>query len=222
MSDKPEINVMKNLEEKNIEAITAAEPQAALPNEDTIPPHKKYIRRMKKFQKYYIQLLMIVCAIIAVSVVIAVVYNLLLGVSIAIFAAILYNSWAVSEMYKEIGIKYKSITGGIKITACKQRYGEIMWIPASLIHFDVIEIDDRAFAEKNNENLVKIFLPKTLKYIGENVFVSCDSLKEIFFEGNEEEWNQIEKKTDLSSYKIIFDAKYPPMPRKKRLQLKKK
>ena len=222
MSDKPEIEITEASKENSEELSNEAKTQTTAPAEVAIPPHKRYIQRLIKFQKYYFQLLMIVGGIIAVSVVIAVLYNLLLGVSTAIFAAILYNSWASSEMYKDIGLKYKSIAGGIKIIACKARYGEIMWIPASLIRFDVIEIDDRAFSSRNNEELSKLFLPKTLKYIGKDVFDGCDSLKEIFFEGNEEEWNKIEKKTDFSCYKVIFEAKYPPIPKKKKNRSNKK
>ena len=224
MSDKPEINTnnIETAQEKNAEPVKTATPQPSASIENTLPPHKRYIQRMQKFQKYYMQLIMIVGGIIAVSVVIAVVFNLLLGASIAVFAAILYASWTTSEMYRDIGLKYKSIVGGIKITACKARYGEIMWIPASLIHFDVIEIADNAFLGRSNEELTKLFLPKTLTYIGKDVFCGCESLKEIFFEGSKQDWEKIEKDTDMSCYKIIFDAKYPPMPKKKRPQQNKK
>ncbi len=220
MSDKPETNISE-VSKENLDKATVAS-HSLTPNEAALPPHKRYVQRMIRYRNYYIQLLMIVGAIIAVSIFIAVLYSLLLGASVAIIAAILYSFWAVSEMYKTIGLKYKSIVGGIRITACKARYGEIMWIPASLILFDVIEIDDRAFAKRNNEELTKLFLPKTLKYIGEDVFDGCDSLKDIFFEGIEEEWNKIEKKTDLSSYNVIFEAKYPPMPKKKNFLTNKK
>lgn len=222
MSDKPEINATEASAENTTEIPTSTEDQATISAEMALPPHKRYIQRIKKFQKYYTQLVIIIGAIIVISVIIAVVYNLIIGVSTVIFAAILYNSWASSEMYKELGIKYKSITGGIIVTSCKARYGDIMWIPASLIRFDVIEIDDRAFAKRNNESLTKLFLPKTLKKIGTDIFDGCDSLKEIFFEGSEEEWNNVEKNTDFSCYKVIFEAKYPPIIKKKKKLSRKK
>lgn len=222
MSDKPEINIDDISTKKNGEPKKEVTSQPLTPNEATLPPHKRYIQRMIKFKIYYSQLLLIIGSIIAVSVFIAVLHNLILGASGAILAAILYRAWAVSQMYRDIGLKYSSIVGGIRITACTARYGEIMWIPASLIFFDVIELGDRAFAKRKNEELTKLFLPKTLKYIGEDVFDGCDSLKDIFFEGSEEEWNKIEKNTDFSSYNVIFDAKYPPISKKKNLLTNKK
>ena len=181
-----------------------------------LPPHKEYARRILKYKNYYFQLLCIMGAIAAVGVVVAVMFNLLFGVSLAVFSAVIYAFLASDEMYKSIGIKYKSVVGGIKLISCRATYGNVLWIPSSLIGFDVIEIGDRAFSSPKNDILTRVFLPKTLKKIGAEAFADCEALKEIFFEGTETEWNKIEKNTDISAYKIIFEAKYPPIPKKKK------
>ena len=41
------------------------------------------------------------------------------------------------------------------------------------------------------KNLKRIWLPKSIKYIPRNCFKDCESLEEIYFEGNEEEFKQI-------------------------------
>ena len=90
------------------------------------------------------------------------------------------------------------------------------------MRFDVTRIEDKAFLSKHNAELRCVFLPKTLLSIGKDVFEGCQSLEAIFFEGTEEEWERIEKETDLSSLRITFEAKYPPVVKKKKIKQAKK
>lgn len=56
---------------------------------------------------------------------------------------------------------------------------------------DYVEyIETRAFA--GCRNLKYITIPATLKYLGEEVFDMDDDLKNIYYSGTEEEWNNIE------------------------------
>ncbi|MBQ7384242.1 MAG: hypothetical protein IJV72_05570 [Clostridia bacterium] len=187
-----------------------------------LPPHKEYARRMLKFQSYYMNLLGCVGAAAALGIVIAVAYNVIIGACLAILCAIIYSVFTYDEMLKGLGIGYKSVEGGIKVTAVRARYGEVIWIPSSLIWFDIVAIGDRAFESDKNSELKKVFLPKTLKSIGSDIFFGCESICEIYFEGTEQEWEQIEKETDLTPYKVIFEAKYPPIPKKKKKSAPKK
>ncbi len=185
-----------------------------------LPPHKIYTRRLVKFRAYYSQLLITMGILAAISVVIAVAFNLIIGVAIAIATAIIYAFFVSDEMYKKLGIKYTSISGGLKINVSHARYGNVLWIPSNIIGLDVIEIGDRAFLSENNEALSCVFLPSTLKKIGENIFENCSSLTDVHFEGSEKQWRKIENKTDFSALNLKFDAKYPPLPKKKTTQKK--
>ena len=91
-----------------------------------------------------------------------------------------------------------------------------MWIPSKLIFFEVTRIENEAFNSKHNGELRCVFLPKTLRSIGSDVFKSCDALEDIFFEGSEAEWEKIEKETDFSALKVTFNAVYPPIAKKKK------
>lgn len=44
----------------------------------------------------------------------------------------------------------------------------------------------------NMKNLKRIWLPKRITYIPKECFMGCDSLEEIYYEGTEDEFNQIE------------------------------
>ena len=183
-----------------------------------LPPHKEYAKRMAQFNVYYFQLLAIIGAIVILAVVLAVTQSVIVGVSLAVASAVLYKFFTSDEMFKRLGMDYSSVEGGMRVKACRARYGDVMWIPSKLIWFDVIEIGDRAFASEKNAELKRVFFPVSLKKIGEDIFADNTSVSEIFFEGTQEEWEKIEKHTDLSDYKVIFEAKYPPIPKKKKKQ----
>lgn len=44
----------------------------------------------------------------------------------------------------------------------------------------------------NMKNLKRIWIPKKIKYIPKDCFKGCESLEEIYYEGSEEEFNEIE------------------------------
>ena len=203
----------ENKIEINESAENAPAPQSARPAN---PPHKEYAKRMLSFSSFYIGFIVIVGVIMALAVAVAVLYNVMLGVAIAAFGVFFYTSFLSENLSKTLGFRYVSLAGGIRLTMCRARYGEVMWVPESLMWFDVIAIGDGAFTSPKNAELKKVFLPKTLTEIGKDVFSGCDALEDIYYQGSEEEFAKISSETDFSAYRIIFDAKYPPMPKKKK------
>ncbi|MBQ8141508.1 MAG: hypothetical protein IJ038_07435 [Clostridia bacterium] len=214
INEREEIKVQNADTENDVK--TASVPKQEVKEErPALPPHKEYAKRNLQFHNYYNQLLFAICVAVVLAVAVAVAYNVVIGLSIGAVAAVIYAVFVSDEAYKKLGVKYKSIAGGAAVSACRARYGEVFWLPSRIIGFDVIRIDDRAFSSPKNEELKCVFLPSTLKEIGENIFEDCPSLCEIHFEGSEKDWERIEKKTDFSSLNLKFDAKYPPIPKKK-------
>ena len=221
------------MSEKDNEIIKATEEnQHELASEETdnspaeeifLPPDEEYIKRNLAFREYYRKLLCLVGAIEAAAITLGILWNVLVGVSVAVLGAVIYTVYASDESYKKLGGRYSSGVGGITLTKCRAVYGDTLIIPPSLIGLDVISIGDRAFcvSDKNNDLRI-IYLPATLKTVGEDIFESCDSLDEIYFEGSEEEWEKIESRTDLSAYTVTFGAKYPELPKKEKKAKKKK
>ncbi|MBO4914358.1 MAG: leucine-rich repeat domain-containing protein [Oscillospiraceae bacterium] len=74
------------------------------------------------------------------------------------------------------------------------------------IYFGVTSISDVAFG--NCENLVRIDIPTSVGYIGQNAFFSCVNLKDVYYEGQEEDWNAItgEGKNDFPTCTEIHFA----------------
>ena len=199
-----------DVKKENDNTKTGEESAAAL------PPHKEYVKRLADNKEKYIQTLIMALAFSATGIVIAIIEDLLIGIALALLAAVLYVRFASDAMYKTLGFRYSTYTHGMKLTLCRACYGDVMWIPARLNFFEVTRIEDHAFKTKHNAELRCVFLPRTLKSIGKDVFEDCGALCDVFYEGSEEEWKKIETETDLSSYRVVFDAKYPPMPKKKK------
>ena len=208
-------------EEKKIdidESVAVSEESAPVPQPErpTLPPHKEYAKRMLNFSDFYIGFIAIVGIIMALAVAIAVIYSVALGVAIALFGVFFYVNFLPDNMSKILGFRYVSLPGGIRLTMCRARYGEVMWVPDRLMWFDVIAIGEGAFSSPKNSELKKVFLPKTLTEIGKDIFAGCDALEDIYYQGTAEEFSKIKCETDLSAYRMIFDAKYPPMLKKKK------
>ena len=207
-------------EDKKIEIEETAPPEesATPPKSErpAVPPHKEYAKRMLNFSDFYIGFIVIVGIIMAAAICVAVLYNVAFGVAIAAFGVFFYTSFLSENLSKTLGFRYVSLAGGIRLTMCRARYGEVMWVPDRLMWFDVIAIGDGAFKSEKNAELKKVFLPRTLTEIGKDVFEGCDSLEDIYYQGSEEDFAKISCGTDLSAYRIIFDAKYPPLLKRKK------
>ena len=175
---------------------------------------EEYIKRLRAFSKFYVVILAFVAALVAGAIAAAVLYDVLVGVSVAFFGVIFYAVQVPDKMSKELGVRYVSLAGGIRLTKCRARYGERLIIPESLMWFDVIEIGDAAFATDKNSELREVFLPATLRVIGKDAFSGCDALEAIYYGGSEEAWSRVYSETDLSGVKIVFDAEYPQIPKK--------
>ncbi len=79
-----------------------------------------------------------------------------------------------------------------------------------------IEIPDSvsliyACAFENCTNLVAIAIPKSLALIHEYAFVGCDNIKDVYYEGTKEEWENItisESETGILNARIHYETTY--------------
>ena len=205
------------------EAASASAEEKIPEEEKPLPPDEEYIKRTLAFGEYYRRLLCIAGAIEAAAIALAVLWNVLVGVSIAVLGAVIYFVYSSDEAYKRLGVRYISGVGGITLTKCRAVYGDTLIIPPSLIGLDTLSIGDRALCVSDkNKSLSRVYLPATLRTVGEDIFEGCDALEEIYFEGSREEWKRIESRTDFTSYEITFGAEYPALPKKEKKSRKKK
>lgn len=187
-----------------------------------LPPHKAYIKRLSAFNGFYLRLIIAIGVMLVAAIAVALLFSIVLGAAIVIAAVLLYRFFSQDELNKQLGLKFTSIVGGIRITSCAPRYGDVIWIPRTLAYFEVTELCDGAIKSSSSAELRCLFLPKSLRRIDPKAFSECESLSEIRFEGSREEWEGIEKPEELSGITLFFDAVYPPMSSKKSRKKSKK
>ena len=196
--------------------------QSADGNKKALAPHKEYAKRMSEFSEKFLMTLLATAVAMVMGIALSIYSHFLIGLAAAALGVIIYIKFVSSDMYSLLGIEYKTYEKGMKLTKCRARYGDVFWVPARLMFFDVVKIENKAFCNDHNAELRCVFLPKSLQAIGKDVFEGCDALEDIFFEGSREEWEKIEKLTDLSSLRITFDAKYPAIKKKSKKKKSKK
>jgi hypothetical protein len=161
-------------------------------------------------------LVILAIAGIGIAIATAIISDLLLGAAIAFVTVFCYVRFCASEMRDKLGLSYKTDTASLTVTSCRPKYGDVLYVPAKLLWYDVEAIADEAFKAKKNSELREVYFPASLKKIGKNIFVNCPNLEAVRFEGTKEEWEALEKETDFENITITFCAVYPSLPSKKK------
>ena len=189
--------------------------------EEGMSCEQKYLRRLAAFERFYIGLLALVGITVAASIAIAVMSNVLLGMSLALLGAALYVYFVSDELYKQLGLRYKNECGSITVTRATASYGDTLVLPARLLYADVTRIADGALNTPKNSELTRIYIPKSIKYIGSNVLPEVHCLTDILFEGTREQWDAIEKHSELDGIKLSLECEYPLLPPRQKKPKKK-
>ncbi|MBR2387763.1 MAG: hypothetical protein IKB02_03235 [Clostridia bacterium] len=199
--------------QENINSVqsTPEECGTSVPPQNKKDPEKLFPLRYSKYNSFYLLVVLAAVISIGVGIFVAVTGDLMWGVVIFFAGIFIYAYFASSELHEKLGIWHRTDAGALLVTKCRARYGDVFYIPSRLLWYDVEEICDRAFFSPANKNgeLVAVFLPKSLKKIGEDVFASCESLHTLYFEGSEEEFSKIESKTSFEGMEIIFNSSLP-------------
>jgi hypothetical protein len=181
-----------------------------------------YVKAYTRADRFYRQLVAVICVACAIGIGIAVMLDVIVGACIAICAAMLYSYFSSDDIYKRLGLRFTHVRGRIHITRAVAKYGDTLVIPSRLVFADVTAIDDGAFVSPKNEELVRVFIPKSIAHIGQDAFGEHTSHVEILFEGSAEEWGRVDGAQQLSAMPIAFDFTAPTLPEKKKKKKKSK
>ena len=172
--------------------------------------------------KTYLLLVISAAVLAAAAIALAVLWKVFYGLLFAIIVALVYTVAASNILYSRLGFSYDSTQGELRIKDVYGKNRDQVFLPRRLFWLDVCEIGDRAFCHASSAKITTVYLPSTLKTIGENVFEGCESLCRICFEGTKEEWESIEKKTSLEGIEILFSQEIAyPVKQKKQKKAKK-
>ncbi len=179
-----------------------------------ISEKQKYVSALKKFSDFYVLLLCITGVACAAAITVAIMFNVIIGIAIAVFACAIYIYFSENKSRAILGIDYKNVCGSITVTHAFATYGTALFIPSLLIFADVTRLGDGAFNSQKNCNIKEIYLPASIEYIGKDIFGSTCIPDTVYFEGTSEDWNKIQKHTSFEEIKIVFNTQMPSLPKK--------
>ena len=171
--------------------------------EQSLPPKERYLLRLKEFSSFYLMLVTVCAVTYVAAIAIAIILNLLIGVALAIFTAIIYFFFSTQEPKRYLGISCKLCAGRIHITHLEAAYGDTAYVPSRLMWADVTKIDDGALASDENASISSLYLPSSIELIGKDIFGNNPTRPVIYYEGTLEEWEKISTQTDLSKLLVV-------------------
>ena len=174
-------------------------------------PFKLYPMRLEKFMSFYRTLVVAAFAGITAAVIVAIYESLLYGALIGIGSIFIYIFFASNEIFEKLGLAYKTTAGSLEIKYCRKKYGDVFFVPSKILWYDVEKIGDEAFNSVKNEGLTEIYIPKSIKSFGKDVFCGCADLIAIRFEGSEEEWQAIENVVEAvpDGVELTYNSEFP-------------
>jgi hypothetical protein len=208
---------MNDTELKNAESENASASTTELTEE------QKFLSALKAIKKRYIITLIITAAITLGAIICAVHYKVSLGLLLLILAVVTYLAIVINMLYTKLGIAYRSLHGGMTVTALYGKEREVVYIPDRLMMMTVTEIGTRAFTHESSKSIREIHLPKTLLRIGTSAFANLPALTDVYYEGSSEEWAELSRLAPLENVTLHFNEPIPRLevPEKKKKQSKK-
>ena len=182
--------------------------------EQNISWDELYVKAYVRADRFYRQLLAAVCVVCGAGIGIAVMFDVIIGACVAICGAMLYSYFSSDEIYKRLGLRYTHVCGRIHVIRAVAKYGDTLVIPSRLVFADVTTICDGAFSSPKNQELTRIYIPKSIKRVGHDPLGDNSSHVEILYEGNAEEWEDIEGIEELSAIPVAFVVAPPSLPLK--------
>lgn len=175
---------------------------------------ESYLSSLKAFSEFYLRLIISVGAACAAAIVIAVIFNVIAGIVLALFSSTVYLYFTAVGLKRKLGISYKNINGSVIITHISAMYGNTVYIPGRLIWCDVTEIRDKALALPDVASMESIYIPKSIRRIGKDIFGDISVSAVIYYEGSVSDWESICKETDFSRLEVVYNTPQPKLSKK--------
>ena len=221
---KKGLQIRNDTEHKEAEIQEPADKQDFAEKQE-LTEDQKFLSALKTVKKGYFCALAITAAIAVGAIVSAVHYRVSLGFLLLIFSVVTYLAIVINLLYSKLGIAYRSFHGGMTVTALYGKNREVVYIPDRLLFLTVTEIGTRAFTHESSKSIREIHLPKTLLRIGTSAFAKLPALTDVYYEGSEEEWNEISRLAPLENVTMHFGEPIPRLPikeKKKKIKKSKK
>lgn len=183
-------------------------------NSVVLTPEEKFVKKAEKFDGFYLQLVSLCAIVAAATIAVTVIADIIVGVAVAITLAVIYVYFSRDELRRSLGIVCCVSNASLKVTSVRAVRSISLskaFVPERLMWYDVTQIASNALANEKNAELEILHLPKTISLIEEGAFDGCDTLNTIIFACEENDFEKITVKEDLSRFTLIFGV---PLPKK--------
>lgn len=174
-----------------------------------VSAEERYLSSLSSFSRTYWFLVACVGVIVLFSVVVAIVWQISLGLLSGIAGAVLYEYFKRDAFRTHLGMRVKIENGGLSVTSLHAKGKEMLYLPEALVGWQIRELGEGAMGAKRNENLTVLYLPASLRRIEKGAFDGCPALSEIRFAGSRDAFEKIACDADLSGITLSFGVKYP-------------
>ena len=166
--------------------------------------------RIKKFNRFYLWLVIAVFTLFGAAIVTAVYANVLLGVTIGICAASAYILLLSNELKRALGLSHSRVDGGLSVCATAPSVGSDIQrderrIPDRLLWLDVVELSHPDEKIRPYTEVKTLFIPRSVMRIKESFFEAVPSLTAIRYLGSAEEWEAVSREGVPEGITVIFE-----------------
>lgn len=184
--------------------------------ETELTSEERYLLYLNEFSSTYLLLVTASGITYAAAIAIAVISNVLIGIALAIFTAIIYFYFSTEEPKRYLGLSCKNIAGRIHVTKIAPSYGDTVYVPSRLMWADVTSLDDGALSANEETPLAALYLPRSIEHIGKELFGNNETRPVIYYEGSIEEWEKINTETDLTEITVVPHTPLPTFKNKQK------
>ncbi len=166
--------------------------------------------RVKKFNSFYLTLVISVGALSAAAILLAVFFKASVGLAVGICGVLLYVLLLSERMKKGLGLWYRRCEDGIACSVieskkdgdCGERH-----IPSRLMWLDVTELCPVCGKDRPDVQTEVLHLPCSVKRIDKDALLEMPCLKKIVYHGSAEQWTEVVCSGDMSKIEIITEQK---------------
>ena len=151
--------------------------------ERTLLPHARFALRMYRFRHFYWTLVICSALVCAISVVLAIVANVLVGLCAAIATATAYHYFKTYALDHYLGIRCRAVECGLCIESVSAKGEDSLYLPTDLCGMRVRALGKSPFAVAGNE-----------------------SLRTVTFSGSHKEWEALSRDCELPCLTVECDV----------------
>ena len=169
----------------------------------------EFEQRMKKFNRFYLWLIIGLSVLSIAAIVTAVYYNAFVGILLGICVLLAYNFTLHDELRRSLGVRYRRVEGGISLTPIAQKSKKEADItekalPSRLMWLDVVAISAPERSDVADIRTEILFIPSSVTAIDENAFENMWALRRIVYDGSSEAWQKIFGGVLSDAVEVVF------------------